>query len=76
MTSVIRTRRGVGDGRRLYSERQQGAARSKGRLVHGRKGRKRDFTCFTCSIWIFCSIWAVCSFTRCTYLLFDITNKS
>lgn len=40
MTSVIRTRRGVGDGRRLYIERQQGAARSKGRLAHGRKGRK------------------------------------
>ena len=40
MTSVIRTRWGVGDGRRLYSERQQGAARSKSRLAHGRKGRK------------------------------------
>ncbi len=41
MTSVIRTRRGVGDGRRLYSERQQGAARSKGRLRMGEKGASR-----------------------------------
>lgn len=35
---------GYGDGCRLYSEGQQGVARWKGRLAHGRKGRKRDFT--------------------------------
>lgn len=40
MTSVIRTRRGVGDGCRLNSEGQQRVARQKGRLAHGRKGRK------------------------------------
>lgn len=31
MTSVIRTRRGVGDGRRLYSEGQQGDRKAEGR---------------------------------------------
>ena len=75
MTSVIRTRRGVGDGRRLYSERQQRAARSKGRLAHGRKGRKRDFTCFACSTATPCSICAACSFTYRTCLLFDIQTN-
>lgn len=37
MTSVIRTRRGVGDGRRLYSERQQRAAWRMGEKGASRK---------------------------------------
>lgn len=40
MASVTRTRRRVGDGRRLYSEGQQGVARLKAARRIGRRGRK------------------------------------
>lgn len=42
MTSVIRTRRGVGDGRRLYSERQKGPQGRRAAWRMGEKGASRN----------------------------------
>lgn len=41
MASVTRARRRVGDGRRLYSEGQQGVARLKAARRMGEKGASR-----------------------------------